>query len=90
MIQTVSSEAESYLDGVQSRLIAEGVRVVETQVAQGSPADAIVSLATAEPGSLVAMTTHGRSGLGRMVLGSVAERVVRQSGCPVLLIRGEN
>jgi nucleotide-binding universal stress UspA family protein len=36
---------------------------------------------------MVVMTTHGRTGVGRMMLGSVAERVVRQSGCPVLLVR---
>ena len=60
---------------------------VETEVAQGTPADVIADRVAETQGSLVAMTTHGRSGVGRMMLGSVAERVIRQSGCPVLVVR---
>ena len=87
----LSDDAYGYLDGVRDRLLQEGVPSVEERVLPGPPADAIVDVAsehTEERGnSLVAMTTHGRSGVGRILLGSVAERVVRQSGGPVLLIR---
>ena len=50
--------------------------------------DAIVKLASECANSLVVMTTHGRSGVGRALLGSVADRVVRQSPVPTLLVRG--
>ena len=87
LIQMATSEAQGYLEKVRERLVSQGLADVETQVVRGTPADSIVDLATAEEGRLVAMTTHGRSGVRRMVLGSVSERVVRQSGCPVLLVR---
>ena len=87
IVQIASQEAQGYLEDVSRRLNAQGVGSVEIDVAQGNAAEAIVDMATAEQGSLVAMTTHGRSGVGRMMLGSVAERVVRQSGCPVLVVR---
>ena len=85
--ETLDGEAVTYLGSVKARLLREGVPSVEERVLQGLPADSIVDLASAGGTSLVAMTTHGRSGVGRMVLGSVAERVVRQSGGPVLLVR---
>ena len=83
----VEGEASDYISGVRHRLRQQGVDSVEARLLQGAPADCIVDLATSYPNSLVAMTTHGRSGVGRMILGSVAERVVRQSGGPVLLVR---
>ena len=84
----VDGEAESYLAELRERLAQQGAAPVETQLLHGPPADCITDLASATANNLVAMTTHGRSGVGRLVLGSVAERVVRQSGDPVLLIRG--
>lgn len=83
----VEGAASDYISDVKRRLQQQGVASVEARLLQGSPADCIVDLATSYPNSLVAMTTHGRSGVGRMILGSVAERVVRQSGGPVLLVR---
>ena len=53
----------------------------------GQGDDAIVDLARRMPGNLVATTTHGRSGICRWVLGSVADGVVRRSGNPVFVIR---
>ena len=83
----VEGEARAYVADVRARLTQLGVSDVEERLVQGSPAESICDLVTAHPNSLVAMTTHGRSGVGRMILGSVAERVVRQSGGPVLLVR---
>jgi nucleotide-binding universal stress UspA family protein len=54
------------------------------------PAEQIVRAAQLSAGTLVVMTTHGRSGLKRAFLGSVAETVVRQSGAPILLIRAQD
>lgn len=78
---------ERYLHEVQEKLSREGVASVEKRVLHGHPADNIVDLAHDTALSLVAMTTHGRSGIGRWVLGSVTDRVVRYSGDPVLVIR---
>ncbi len=83
----VEGEATDYVSDVKRRLQQQGVGNVEARLVQGAPADCIVDLASSYDNSLVAMTTHGRSGVGRMILGSVAERVVRQSGGPVLLVR---
>src|SRR5207253_11165765 len=57
---------------------------VEARVVEGDPATEIVRLAGELPGDLVVMGTHGRHGLGRLPMGSVAEHVVRRAPCPVL------
>ncbi len=87
-IEAVDAESAAYLADLKSRLTQQGLPTVEVQLLHGPAAETISDLATATSNSLVAMTTHGRSGVGRLVLGSVAERVVRQSGDPVLLVRG--
>lgn len=56
---------------------------------EGVPAAAIVKAATDSASDLVVMGTHGRTGLAHVVVGSVAERVVRLSPCPVLTVRGK-
>ena len=86
-VQIVDGEAESYLADLKARLLRQGAASVETQLLHGPAADTITDLAASTPNNLVAMTTHGRSGVARIVMGSVTERVVRQSGDPVLLVR---
>ena len=61
----------------------EGVRY-EHRLAVGNPAEEIVRIARKEHVDLIVMGTHGRSGLGRLVMGSVAESVLRQAPCPVM------
>lgn len=53
----------------------------------GQPADAIVDLANDWPADLIVVGSRGRSGIGRVLLGSVAESVVRRAPCPVLVVR---
>jgi nucleotide-binding universal stress UspA family protein len=53
----------------------------------GTPADEIVRFADARDADLIVMGTHGRTGLAHLVMGSVAEHVVRAAPCPVLLVR---
>jgi nucleotide-binding universal stress UspA family protein len=60
---------------------------VETAVLEGSPSRKIVRYAEREGCDLIAMGTHGRGGIDRLLLGSVAERVVRSSEVPVLTVR---
>jgi nucleotide-binding universal stress UspA family protein len=74
----------AYLAQVAAPLEARGLRVVTT-VRAGLPADVISDVAAAAKCGLVAMSTHGRSGLSRLFLGSVAEDVLRSVSMPVLL-----
>lgn len=82
----IEAEARAYLADASARLAAEGV-TVQTQLKTGDPAEAIIETAKAIGADVIVMATHGRSGLGRWVLGSVADRVVRAATAPVLLIR---
>ncbi len=78
--------AESYMSALADRLRASGHRV-EVEMPTGSPAEQIVEQARATGVDLIAMTTHGRGGLGRLVFGSVALEVLQKAPCPVLLVR---
>jgi nucleotide-binding universal stress UspA family protein len=60
---------------------------VVTKVHWGSPVEAIVEYAGAQSVDLIVIATHGRTGLSHVLLGSVAERIVREAPCPVLTIR---
>jgi len=86
VLQRIDVLASGYLAGVGKELEREGISV-RWDVLRGAAAHSIVEFARETPGSMVAMTTHGRSGLRRWVLGSVADQVVRGSGEPVLVIR---
>jgi universal stress protein A len=67
---------------------AEGTAVeVNRLVVIGTPYRKIVEVGEAEKADLIVMATHGRTGLSHLVMGSVAERVVRSASCPVLTIR---
>ncbi len=70
----------------ESRLREAGVEV-KTDFLQGDPADAILEAARESGADLIALSSHGRTGLARLVLGSVAERVVRAAPLPVLVLR---
>ena len=83
------ARAAEYLQEIVGWFADQSVEVVATRVLHERAAPAIVRLARETPDSLVAMSTHGRSGVGRSVLGSVTDRVVQQSGDPVLVIRAE-
>jgi len=80
-------EAETYLAALKSKIEKAGPGVVETHVWYGPPASAIVGAARAHKADLIVMTTHGRSGVGRLVFGSVAESVLRGTTLPILLVR---
>jgi nucleotide-binding universal stress UspA family protein len=82
----VIRDAEDYLEAVAASLEGEGVPVT-TSVWYGPPAAAIVDAAAATRAELIVMSTHGRSGLNRLVLGSVAESVLRATHVPILLLR---
>ena len=79
-------DARGYLEPLVASLKAKGVRA-GARVRIGDPATEIVAAAKEINADLIAMTTHGRSGLGRLLFGSVAEAVLRGSPIPVFLMR---
>jgi nucleotide-binding universal stress UspA family protein len=83
---TVVQEAEDYVSGLAKRLQEEGVRA-EAKVRYGDPVEEILDHVTWNHIDLIAMATHGRTGLKRVVMGSVAEHVLRRTSVPMLLMR---
>lgn len=79
-------KAQDYLDELAEQLRAENLKV-STHVRYGHEAMEILDHAAQDEIDILAMSTHGRTGLGRWALGSVAERVLRHSPKPVLLTR---
>jgi nucleotide-binding universal stress UspA family protein len=86
--QVLRDAAERYLQAVQQRLQRQGVPA-EISLSRGDPAQQIVQKAHAERRTcdLVAIATHGRSGIDRLLLGSVAEKVLHEAHCPLLILR---
>lgn len=87
LMNQIESEAREYLATKVTEAKEKGLSEVVSVVKFGYGADEIITLARDTADNLVAMCTHGRSGVKRWVLGSVTERVVRHSGDPVLIIR---
>ena len=79
-------EAKAYLAPIATALEATGVQVA-TDVRRGDPVTEILQGAKDAKADLIAMTTHGRSGFSRLLFGSVAEAVLRQTDIPVFLMR---
>ena len=82
----VVREAEDYLEGLKEHLRAKGLDV-DTHVRYGDDAEEILDHAAQKEIDLIAMSTHGRSGVKRFFLGSVAEKVLRHAPKPVYLVR---
>lgn len=78
------TECGVYLQKVRRRM--DPMLTVSLECEQGDPADAILRLADSASCDLILMTSHGRRGVSRFLLGSVAERVTRHARCPVLLV----
>ena len=89
LMNVVKEEAGAYLEAKVNELRQNGVEKVSSILLLGSGADEIIDLARTTPDNLIAMCTHGRSGVKRWALGSVTEKVVRHSGDPVLVVRAE-
>lgn len=78
----VSDELERWADRARMKGIA-----VRTLVLTGSASQEIVRAASEEHADAIVLGTHGRTGLNRALLGSVADRVIRTASCPVLTVR---
>lgn len=81
-----AAETRDYLAGMCGRLEDEGLQV-QAEVRFGDVATEVLDHAEAIEADLIVMATHGRSGLGRWVYGSVADHVLRHATIPVLLVR---
>lgn len=76
----------TYLDKIKKRLKKDGLNV-RSQVPVGNPADAIVEYINKNPVNLIALSTHGRTGISQWAFGSVANKIMHGASTPVLLIR---
>jgi nucleotide-binding universal stress UspA family protein len=84
IIEEQEHSGQRFLDRIAAQFPGGAV---ETLLREGAPASDIVAAAVEWHADLIVVGTHGRGGLGRLVLGSVAETVLREAPCPVLTIR---
>ena len=90
VFETLKKAGQDVLQEVETRVRAAGV-AVETELYEsysGRVSDLVIAKAREWGAQLIVLGTHGRRGVGRMLLGSDAEQVLRQSPVPVLLVRG--
>ncbi len=80
-------EAAGYLNNLAERCLKAGVKTAYSTPLGGNVADTILRLAEAPTVGLVALATHGRGGLKRLMLGSVADKLIRTAPCPLLVYR---
>ena len=86
IVNDMQAEAEKYLQRVTGQLKERGLTVT-SEMAEGDTATCILKIAEQKGADLIAMSTHGRSGVARWLIGSVADRVMRTAKVPVLLVR---
>ena len=87
LIAAVRDEANQYLEKKAAEIKELGLEKISWLAKEGLAGDEIIALARNTPNALIAMCSHGRSGVKRLVLGSVTEAVVRHTRDPVLVIR---
>lgn len=87
VIRSARADAQRRLDALRARAKKAGARAT-TLLVEGTPFTQIAKVAQAKRADLIVMGTHGRTGLTKLFLGSVAERVVGTASCPVLTVRG--
>lgn len=87
MQRKAEKEARDYLGGIAKKMSDRGLSVTTHAPIEEEPSDAILAVARERRADLIAMETHGRRGLSRFFMGSVADKVVRGGGVPVLLNR---
>jgi nucleotide-binding universal stress UspA family protein len=88
-LQNRTRQAESYLADLERRYRDKGIEV-QTRIVYGSPVEAITQTAERERADLIAMASHGRTGLPRVFYGSVAAGVLHRVDRPLLLIRSQD
>ncbi|MEK7214004.1 MAG: universal stress protein, partial [Chloroflexota bacterium] len=86
IVAELIANAGEYLDKHARKLDGEGI-VCDTKVEVGFPATQLIGVANRQPGTLIVLSSHGRPGLDRALLGDVTGRVIHESHWPVLVIR---
>ena len=86
--RSMQAYGQAQLDKLVAKAKASGVRV-HGLLLEGSAVDGIVRAARSKRADVIVMGTHGRTGLARLLMGSVAQRVVGTAPCPVLTVRGK-
>lgn len=87
LTDSLRAAAEDYLDRIEEQVTARGIRCVGMTMVGPSVAEWLIDIARPAHFSLVVMTTHGRGGMKRMILGSVADKVARGASVPVMVLR---
>ena len=82
-----TDEITRYLDGLKAEARGAGCRAHCVQITDPDPATGLLRIIDGERATAVVMSTHGRSGVGRWLLGSVAEKVARAAPCTVVIVR---
>ena len=85
LVQGARRSAEEGLDRLLASVVGSGLKV-RIRLVDGPPAQRLLEVVTEEAADLLVVGTHGRTGLERALLGSVADRLVRQASCPVLTV----
>lgn len=80
------AEGRAAVERVKAALEREGARV-DAAVLEGDPADQVTEYAMAQGADLIVLGSHGRTGLGRLLLGSVSEKVIGRATCPVMVVK---
>jgi nucleotide-binding universal stress UspA family protein len=88
LLEEQRKSAKQQLERLQARYARRQVKL-RTLLQTGTPYQAITDAAKSLKADIIIMSTHGRTGVSHLLLGSVAERVVRSAACPVLTIRGK-
>ena len=86
--QSMQAYGQKQLDALVAKAKAAGARV-RGLLLEGTAADAIVRTARSKRADVIVMGTHGRTGFAKLLMGSVAQRVVGTAPCPVLTVRGK-
>ncbi|HEU65155.1 MAG TPA: universal stress protein [Chloroflexi bacterium] len=86
-VQRQEAEIKACLDGVAQYLLEKGIDTECVTLGPSQPGETIVKYAQDNSFDLICIATHGHSGLGRVVFGSVADYVLRKSGLPILVIK---
>ncbi len=88
VLESTRKSAEEELDKLALKVKSELVNSkIITEIADGKPADSITESAKRNETDLIIMSSHGRTGISRLLLGSVAELVLREAHCPVMVIK---
>jgi nucleotide-binding universal stress UspA family protein len=89
LVRNVRDSAQTKLEALRQELEQKQLSVT-TATLEGKPADAILDYASDNGITLICLSTHGRSGLNHLLLGSTTEKVLRKSRCPVYVVRGSD